>query len=269
MSELVKPVSSVEFEEEVVNLSKQVPVLVDFWADWCEPCKQLMPILHDLVESLSGAIRLATINTDQEQELAMQLGIRSLPTVVLFKNGEIVEQFSGVKPESEIRQLLQQYISKNQQEQVIASDEMQNAITAINQGQIEQAIGFLKNDNSLNAQLLLIKLYLQEGNVDNAIATFEQLDDEQKQESQSLIIKTTLELISCGNITKNIPLQQAIEETITIDPQQGIEHLLQLLSTAQTQDKDEIKKSLIIAFKLIDDVKLVSQLRRKMAALIF
>jgi len=270
MSEFIKAVTSADFEQEVIMKSQQVPVLVDFWADWCEPCKQLMPVLHNVVDSMSGTVYLATIDTEAEQELAMQLGIRSLPTVVLFKNGEIVEQFTGVKSEPEIRKLLAPHLDEaSAKEQDIVSDDMQQAIGYINEGQMQQAITHLKNDTSLNGQLLLIKIYLQEGEVEKAKDSFDQLDDEQKQQAQAKIIKITLDLIAIGHQTNNTKLQDAIEQTIAIDAEQGIEQLLRLLSETKSDDQDVIKKSLIIAFNLIEDAKLVSQLRRKMAALIF
>ncbi len=274
MSEFIKAITSADFEQEVIVRSQQVPVLVDFWADWCEPCKQLMPVLYSIVDSLDGTVCLATIDTDKEQELAIQLGIRSLPTVVLFKNGEMVEQFTGVKSESEIRQLLAIHLDeiKSQEPQVVSeniSEDMQKAIGYINQGQLQQAIPHLKNDSSLTAKLLLVKVYLQAGEVENAVESFNQLDDEQKQDEQAKTIKITLNLIELGHKTSYIELQEAIEKTIAVDPQQGIEQLLQVLSQARGNDKDDSKKALIIAFNLIDDAKLVSQLRRKMAALIF
>lgn len=269
MSEFVKAVSAAEFEQEVIVKSQTVPVLIDFWADWCEPCKQLMPLLHQIVDSLDGTVNLATIDTDVEQELAMNYGVRSLPTVLLMKNGEIVEQFMGVQPESEIRKLLEPHLSEPAIKEEMASDDMQKAIGFINQGEIQQAIPHLKNDASLNGKLLLIKIYLQAGEVENATEAFEQLDDEQKQDEQAKIIKITLDLIGIGHKSENVALQEAIEKTIAIDPQQGIEQLLLVLSESKGDDKDDIKKTLIIAFNLIDDAKLVSQLRRKMAALIF
>jgi putative thioredoxin len=270
MSEFIKAITANEFEQEVIVKSKHVPVLVDFWADWCAPCKQLMPVLHQLVESLQGSVYLATVDTDAEQELAMQYGIRSLPTVVLFQNGEMVNQFMGVKPESEIRQFIEPYLKPQvSQESQTNSENLQKAMELINQGQVLQAIPYLAEDSSLQGRLLLIKIYLQEGEIKKAKQLFSALTTDEQQDEQAQVIKTTIELIEIAEKSNNKKLQEAIEHTIAINPHQGIEQILEVLSVAKLDEKDEIKKALIIAFNLIQDAALVSQLRRKMAALIF
>lgn len=270
MSEFVKAVTAADFEQEVLLKSQTVPVLIDFWADWCEPCKQLMPMLHKIVDSLNGAVHLATINTDVEQELAMNYGVRSLPAVLLMKNGEIVEQFMGVQPESEIRKLLEPHLSAVEKEdKIVASDDMQKAMELINSGQILEAIPFLQTDSSFEGKLLLIKIYLQEGDVEKAAESFDSLTAEHKQKPEAQMIKVTLDLVQLAQKSDNKQLQAAIETTVAINPQQGIEQLLELLSLTRGDDSAPIKQSLIAAFNLIDDAKLVSQFRRKMASLIF
>ncbi len=269
MSEFIKAVTSADFEQEVIEKSKTVPVLIDFWADWCAPCKQLMPVLHQIVDSLNGSVHLATVDTDAEQELAMNFGIRSLPTVLLMKNGEIVEQFMGVQPESEIRKLLEPHLAPSSDKKTQASDAMQKAMDLINDGQVLQAIPYLEQESSLHGKLLLIKIYLQEGEVDKAIESFAQLGSDEQENEEARTIKTILDLIQLGQKSQNTSLQQAIDEIVSVNPEHGINRLLQLLSKANADEKNEIKQSLISAFNLIDDTKLVSQLRRKMAALIF
>jgi len=103
-------VTAGNFMTEIVDASAQLPVLVDFWAPWCAPCRQLMPVLERLAQEYAGRFRLVKINTDEQQELAQQIGIRSLPTVVLFKDRTSVDHFSGVVPESEIRQMLNRHL---------------------------------------------------------------------------------------------------------------------------------------------------------------
>ncbi len=94
------------FVAEVIERSTQVPVLVDFWASWCEPCKALGPVLEKVVNEANGAVILAKVDIDQAQEIAAQMQIRSVPTVVAFVDGRPVDAFAGVKSESEIREFL-------------------------------------------------------------------------------------------------------------------------------------------------------------------
>ena len=92
--------------------SRQRPVLVDFWADWCEPCKVLLPLLEKLADEYQGQFLLARLNADEQQGIAQQLGVRSLPTVMLFKDGQPVDGFVGAQPEAQIRELLDKYLPK-------------------------------------------------------------------------------------------------------------------------------------------------------------
>lgn len=98
------------FEQEVVAASMSQPVLVDFWAEWCGPCKALGPILEKLETAYGGAFKLAKINSDEEQQLAGAFGIRSIPTVVLMKNGQPVDGFMGALPEGKVREFLDKHV---------------------------------------------------------------------------------------------------------------------------------------------------------------
>ncbi len=84
--------------QQVMESSYQVPILVDFWADWCQPCKTLMPILAKLANEYQGAFILIKVNSDEQQQLAAQFGVRNLPTVKVIKDGRIVDEFMGVQP---------------------------------------------------------------------------------------------------------------------------------------------------------------------------
>ena len=101
--------TAANFETEVIQRSLQVPVLVDFWATWCGPCKTLGPILEKLAGEYAGAFRLAKIDCDKEQQLAGMFGVRSIPTVVLIQGGQIVDAFSGALPESQVREFLKRH----------------------------------------------------------------------------------------------------------------------------------------------------------------
>ena len=102
MAELV--LTSDNFETEVIG--SDIPVLVDFWAPWCGPCKMLGPVISQIAEENEGKIKVGKVNVDDEEELAMQYGIQSIPTVLLFKNGEVVEQSLGFKPKAFFEDLI-------------------------------------------------------------------------------------------------------------------------------------------------------------------
>ena len=97
-------------QQLLIDESMTRPVVVDFWADWCGPCKQLMPILEKLADEYQGAFLLAKVNADEQQMLASQLGVRSLPTVMVIKDGQPIDGFAGAQPESAVREVLQKHL---------------------------------------------------------------------------------------------------------------------------------------------------------------
>ncbi len=101
-------------QQLLIEESMTRPVVVDFWADWCGPCKQLMPFLEKLAGEYQGAFLLAKVNADEQQMLAQQLGVRSLPTVMVIKEGQPVDGFSGAQPESAVREMLDKHLPSPQ-----------------------------------------------------------------------------------------------------------------------------------------------------------
>ena len=127
------------FQHLVLEKSINTPVLVDFWADWCQPCQTIMPMLAKLADEYGGKFELAKVNADEEQELAAHFGIKSLPTMKLFYQGQIVDERLGAVPESDIRAMLDKHI-------VSESDQfMQAAMLAHQQGQTDKAIELLNH----------------------------------------------------------------------------------------------------------------------------
>jgi len=133
----IMQVDEASFQDAVISRSYQTPVLVDFWAEWCAPCKVLMPVLESVVESFNGKVALVKVNTDEQQALAQTFGIRSLPTVKLFKRGTVVGEVMGAQPESAIRAMIEPHLER-------ASDQLcADAIIARESGDLDRAVELL------------------------------------------------------------------------------------------------------------------------------
>ena len=105
-SEFIVNVNEADFEYEVLAYSQQIPVIVDFWAEWCAPCRVLGPILEELVQEAQGSFRLAKVDVDQNSNLAARYQVRSIPAVKAFKDGRVVAEFMGVRPEPQVREFM-------------------------------------------------------------------------------------------------------------------------------------------------------------------
>lgn len=112
MNELIVDITLDNAQQMLIDESHQRPVLIDFWADWCSPCKMLMPILETLVREYAGQVLLAKVDCDRLQPIAQQFGVRSLPTVILMKDGQPVDGFVGAQPESQVRAMLEAHLPK-------------------------------------------------------------------------------------------------------------------------------------------------------------
>lgn len=152
----------------------RVPTLVDFWAPWCVPCRQLMPILDRLAEEYAGRLRLTKVDTDAQRELARQLSIRALPTVVLFKDGTTVAHFTGLQPEAQIRRLLDQHLPGS------ADDPLKQAQVLKAAGDFASARTLMENaltgaPDDIRYQSELIALQVLDGDLPTASDRLERL----------------------------------------------------------------------------------------------
>ena len=166
------------FAADVLEASREVPVIVDFWAPWCGPCKQLGPALEKAVTEANGAVKLVKVNIDENQEIARQLRIQSIPTVYAFKNGQPVDGFMGALPDSQVRTFVQQLASgggghgghDHAAEVLAAADE---AFAAGDIGMAAQAYGHVLQDEPGHPKAVagLARCYLQTGDIERAKKT--------------------------------------------------------------------------------------------------
>ena len=139
-------------QQYLIDESFNRPVVVDFWADWCAPCKQLMPLLEKLADEYAGAFLLAKINADEQQGISQQLGVRSLPTVMVFKDGQPVDGFAGAQPETAVREMLQKHLPSPWDAKVAEATEL------LDQGDTAGAIALLRASWEESDKLLDITL---------------------------------------------------------------------------------------------------------------
>jgi putative thioredoxin len=159
------------FEAEVITASNTTPVLVDFWAPWCGPCKSLGPVLEKLELEYEGRFRLVKINSDEEQQLAGAFGVRSIPTCILLQGGRPVDGFMGALPERQVREFLDKHLPSP--EAILAESEKQEAEELIASGDVSTAISKLKealsaDPQNQDARFDLVKILIIEGELEFA-----------------------------------------------------------------------------------------------------
>lgn len=138
MSQFAFDVSIAEFETKVLLPAQDVPVVVDFWAPWCEPCKVLKPLLEKLAEEYAGRFLLAMVNADENPELSQHFGVRSIPTVKVLFQGQLVDEFSGSLPEAQIREFLDRFALP-----AVGGNLREEAAALLLEGKLEEALAKL------------------------------------------------------------------------------------------------------------------------------
>lgn len=171
-------VTTETFDRYVLENSFHEPVLVDFWAEWCAPCKALLPVLASITESYAGELLLAKVDCDQQAELTERFGVRSLPTVVLFKDGQPVDGFAGIQPESAIRAILEPHLGTVPEAAPEPDADLATiAATLLEEGNATQAIALLQPAISEQTEDPLLILLGRALAMDNQLDAAEQVLD--------------------------------------------------------------------------------------------
>lgn len=283
-SPYIVTLTAANFESVVIDGSFEHPVLVDFWADWCAPCRMLMPILAKLAEEYRGRFILAKLDTEQERALAAQFGIRSLPTVQIFKDGRAVDQFMGALPESQVREFLDRHLPRAsdgvlaQAQGMLAAGELHAAKALIERARAEDP------DNPRVA-LANVELLAAEGRTDEAQAALERLPLELASDPEVIALRGQLRFaaalaeapgpldlerrLAADPKDSEARYQLAAHRVIQGDYESALELLLELLRRDRAYGDDAGRKGMVAIFDLLGGGELVSRYRARMMTALY
>jgi putative thioredoxin len=215
---LIKDTTTAAFAKDVIEASRQQPVLVDFWAAWCGPCKQLTPVLEKVVKSYKGKVRLVKLNVDEHPTIAGQLRVQSLPTVYAFRDGRPLDGFMGAQPESAIRAFIDRLLGDDSQADVSAALEAaEQALGAGDlQGAAELYAGILQEDRQNVAALAgLAKCYLKSGDIERAEQTLALIPPDKRNAAAVASVQAALDLARKAGNTANA---KELEARVSANP---------------------------------------------------
>ena len=272
------------FEAEVLQRSLQTPVLIDFWADWCQPCKTLGPILEKLAEEFGGAFRLAKVDVEAEQELGAAFQIRSIPTVVLVKDGQLVDGFQGALPEGQLREFLKHHGIEPGAAAPVEEEVAEPAAIdpQAEVARLREALAAEPDKGELKLDLALA--LLQAGVADEAERLLDALPANLATDDRAVRARAHL---GFATLLKDAPSVDALQAAIDADAgdlrarhllgvrhlvagrsEEGLEQFIEMLRRDRAFDDGLPRKALIDAFRVIEDEDLVGRYRRKMSALL-
>lgn len=264
--DLVKETTTQTFVADVIDASRKVPVIVDFWAPWCGPCRQLTPILEKAVLAARGAVRLVKMNIDDHPEVAGQLGVQSIPAVFAFKNGQPVDGFMGALPESQVKAFIQRLIGPD-------ADEMpglEEAKAAFDAGDIGGAAAryasILQADpENVDAIGGLAKCYVATGDFSHAEQTLAMVPAAKQTSEAYLGAKAALELAKKAGAKPDVA---GLEKAVAANPadwdarfklaialnakgkrQQAMDQLFEIVRKDRAWNDDAARKQLIEFFE--------------------
>ncbi|MBU1192962.1 MAG: thioredoxin [Gammaproteobacteria bacterium] len=265
-SEFIFDVTQATYDQLVIENSRKVPVLVDFWADWCGPCKMQLPILLKLAEEYQGKFLLAKIDTDAERPLAQQHNIRSIPTMKLFRDGQVVEDIMGGQTETTLRTLLDKYVTRE-------SDGLrEQALQQAAAGDMDTALGILRdavaNDpDNPRAQFDYMHTAMSAGLIDEATQAMDQMPREIREGTE---IRRLAALLDFARKAQSAPARPSLEQRINAqaddcearellaarlalegDTEGALEQYLEILRRDRRYGDDAGRKGLLAVFELL------------------
>jgi putative thioredoxin len=278
------------FIADVVEASNTQPVLVDFWAPWCGPCRTLSPIIERAVEARKGAVKLVKVNMDENPGYAGQLGVRSLPTIIAFDKGRPVDGFMGALPESQVNQFLDKLVSGTDNAQVIA-EALAQADAASKSGDIAMAAeiyaAILQEDpENVTALAGLARCYLSSGDKARALATLDLVPEKKKNDTAVKGVRMAIEMMQDAPAPDEF---DALLTAVSANPkdhdqrfelaekyaaagrfQDAADHLLIILSASMVWQEGKAKQKLLQVFEAAGTTDPVTiDGRKRLASLMF
>ena len=274
------------FEADVIQRSLQVPVLVDFWAEWCGPCKQLGPLLEKLAAEYNGAFELAKVDVEAEQQLAAAFQIRSIPTVMLVKDGQLVDGFPGALPEAQLREFLKHHGiepgAATADEPVVDEAAAPPADPHAEVMRLRKAVEAEPDKAELKLDLALA--LLATGGTREAAQLIDALPANLATDERTVNARARLDFAA---LLADAPQPQVLQAAIDANPddlrarhllgvqaivagnaEAGLEQFMEMLRRNRDFENGLPKKALIDAFRIVDDEDLVGRYRRKMSSLL-
>jgi putative thioredoxin len=267
-NDIIKDATTASFAKDVIEASRAVPVIVDFWAAWCGPCKQLTPVLEKVVKSYGGKVRLVKINVDEHPGIAGQLRVQSLPTVYAFRDGRPLDGFMGAQPESAVRAFIDRLVGEEAEADVATV--LATAEQALEEGDVQAAaeiFAAVLQEHKHNPAALagLARCYLQTGDIDRAEQMIALVPPEEKKVAAVEQVMAALELARKagtadrrGEFEKKLnanpaDMQARFDLAVALaahgQKAQAVEHLLDIVRRDRKWNDEAARKQLVQLFE--------------------